>query len=143
MRISTRGRYAARALVDIALFQEGGPVSLREICERQGLSPKYLDQVLTRLKQAGIIRALRGARGGFVLAKPSEEIDLLSVILAVEGPVQVVDCVQDALFCEKSETCVTRGLWIKVSKAVEQVLASTRLKDLIDNAKKLDSVTKA
>jgi len=143
MRISTRGRYATRALVDIALFQDQGPVSLREICERQGLSPKYLDQVLTRLKQAGIIRALRGARGGFVLAKPPQDIDLLSVLLAVEGPIQVVDCVQDPLFCEKSETCVTRGLWMKVSQAVEQVLASTRLQDLINDAKKVHPVTKA
>jgi len=143
MRISTRGRYATRALVDIALFQGQGPVSLREICERQGLSAKYLDQVMTRLRQAGIVRALRGAKGGFVLAKPPHEVDLLSVILAVEGPVNVVDCVQDPLFCQKSETCVTRKVWIRVSEAVEQVLASIKLQDLINQAQKLDSITKA
>jgi len=131
MKLSTRARYGLRALADIALHQNGKPVLLREIAKRQGVSKAYLEQIILTLQAAGFIRSIRGKRGGFLLAKPAEEISLLEVIKALEGPVSLVECVEDPKVCPRKERCPTTRLWERLKEALERELQGLSLKDLL------------
>lgn len=136
MKLSTRGRYATRALLDLALHQTGAPVSLREIAERQEISAKYLDQILSQLRHAGYIRATRGSRGGFRLTADPATLTLLDIVTAVEGRTAIVDCVADPSRCGRASDCVTREVWQEVTRAMEEVLRGITLADLIGRALK-------
>lgn len=131
MKLSTRGRYAARALLDLALHGTGGPVSLREIAQRQGISAKYLDQILSQLRHVGYIRASRGSRGGFQVTADPASLTLLDIVTAVEGRTAIVDCVMDSARCDRAADCVTRDVWREVTEAMERVLRGITLADLI------------
>lgn len=137
MKLSTRGRYATRALLDIALHYKNGPVQLKDISLREGISPKYLDQILTQLKHAGVITASRGPNGGFELSKDPSEITLLEVVSAAEGSLTILDCVGEQRVCPRSSVCVARDVWIEVSKAIENVLSRVTLAQLLEKAKKI------
>jgi Rrf2 family protein len=132
MRLSTKGRYGVRALVDIALNSDGGPVLLRDIAKRQEISAQYLEHLVSPLIRAGILRSIRGAKGGIALAKPPEEITLSRVIEILEGSVAPVECVDNAALCARSDECVTRDVWVEIKAAVMGVLESLTLKDLMD-----------
>ena len=132
MRLSTKGRYGVRALVDIALNSDGGPVLLRDIAKRQDISAQYLEHLVAPLIRAGILRSIRGAKGGIVLAKPPEEIGLSQVIEVLEGSVAPVECVDNAALCARSDECVTRDVWVEIKAAVVGVLEPLSLKDLMD-----------
>lgn len=131
MRLSTRTRYGIRALLDIALHGTAGPVSLKEVAERQGVSEKYLEQVLLTLKGAGLVRSVRGARGGFVLNRRPADIRLGEVVDLLEGPIGLTECVLDREFCPRSELCAARDLWVEASAALQKVLGSLTLEDLV------------
>jgi Rrf2 family protein len=131
MRLSTRTRYGVRALLDIALHGTAGPVSLKEVAERQGVSEKYLEQVLLTLKGAGLVRSVRGARGGFVLNRPPANIRLGEVVDLLEGPIGLTDCVFDRAVCPRSHACAARDLWEEASAALRRVLGSLTLEDLL------------
>jgi Rrf2 family cysteine metabolism transcriptional repressor len=133
MRISTRGRYATRALFDLAQHYGEGPVVLANIAERQEISEQYLEHLLSPLKVAGLVKSIRGASGGFILAKPPAEIRIGQIIEAVEGPAGITDCVDDPACCHRSENCPTRGIWAKASAAMANVFDSISLKDLINS----------
>ena len=135
MRLSTKGRYGVRALVDIALNSDGGPVLLRDIAKRQDISAQYLEHLVAPLIRAGILRSIRGAKGGIALAKPPEEIRLSGVIEVLEGSVAPVECVDNAALCARSDTCVTRDVWVEIKAAVVGVLEPLTLKDLMDRQK--------
>lgn len=135
MKLSTRGRYAARALLDLALHQNNGPTSLKEIAARQDVSPKYLDQILSQLRNAGIVRAMRGSKGGFSLAVESDNLTLLKVITVMEGRTAIVDCVGEGAICERAEECVTRDVWADVGTAIDQVLGAITIGDLVERTK--------
>ncbi|MCL6636310.1 MAG: Rrf2 family transcriptional regulator [Alicyclobacillus sp.] len=123
MKISTKGRYGLMLLVDLAIHGAGSPVSLKSIAERQGLSEHYLEQLIAPLRNAGIVRSVRGAYGGYVLAKAPTEITAADVILTLEGPLQLVDeDIHDGL----------DELWQKLRDAILGVLTSTTLQDLVD-----------
>jgi Rrf2 family protein len=132
MRLSTKGRYGVRALVDIALNSDGGPVLLKDIARRQEISAQYLEHLVAPLIRAGILRSIRGAKGGIALAKAPEEIRLSRVIEVLEGSVAPVECVDNAALCGRSEQCVTRDVWGEIKAAVMGVLDSLTLKDLMD-----------
>jgi Rrf2 family protein len=132
MRLSTKGRYGVRALVDIALNCNGGPVLLKDIAKRQDISAQYLEHLVAPLIRAGILRSIRGAKGGIALAKPPEEIKLSRVIEILEGSVAPVECVDNAALCARSDECVTRDVWVEIKAAVMGVLESLTLKDLMD-----------
>ncbi len=132
MKLSTRARYGTRALLDIALNSNGGPVLLREIAKRQQISLLYLERVITPLVAAGIIRSTRGARGGVWLAKSPRDIKLSDVIRSLEGSLAPVECTSDPTFCSRAATCVTRDLWSEIQKSVDDVLEATTLQDLVD-----------
>ena len=136
MKLSTRGRYGTRALLELALHQGEEPVLLKDIAQRQQISLPYLEHLITPLIVGGILRSTRGARGGVSLAKPPGEIKLSEVIQLLEGSIAPVDCVNDPAVCSRSELCVTRDIWGELKKAMNGVLESTTLQDLVERQKR-------
>jgi Rrf2 family cysteine metabolism transcriptional repressor len=132
MKLSTRGQYGARALLDIAVHYDGNPVLLKDIAKRQAISAQYLEHLISPLIKAGIVRSIRGARGGVTLAKPPEEIKLSQVIQILEGSTAPVECVDNPKVCPRSDFCVTRDVWEEMKRAIIQVLESTTLQDLVE-----------
>jgi Rrf2 family protein len=114
------------------MYQQAGPVLLRDIAKRQGIPLPYLKQLVSPLVTGGILRSTRGARGGLLLAKPPEQIKLIEVIQLLEGPVCPVECVNDRTACERSVTCAPRDVWLELQKAIEGVLEATTLRDLME-----------
>jgi Rrf2 family cysteine metabolism transcriptional repressor len=131
MRISTKTRYGTRAMVDIGEHYGEGPVSLRELAHRQGLSMKYMEQIVPSLKASGLIRSARGAQGGYVLAKEPRQISLHDIVHALVGSWSLVDCLDDKL-CDRAEQCVTYEIWRDIQTAIYKILDSTTLADMID-----------
>ena len=136
MKLSTRGRYGTRALLDLALHQGEGPVLLKDIAQRQQISLRYLEHLITPLLAAGIIRSTRGARGGVWLAKSPQEIKLSEVIRLLEGSIAPAECVNDPMTCPRSDLCVTRDIWAELKKAMNGVLESVTLQDLVERQKR-------
>ena len=131
MKISTKGRYGLRTLMDIAVHQAQGPVNLNDIAERQGISAKYLWQIVNLLKTAGFVRGTRGPKGGYVLLRNPAEITLLDVIQILEGPVSLVECVDDPDFCLRTENCVAHSVWEEVSTAIRVALRKITLAEIL------------
>jgi len=136
MKLSTKGRYGTRALLELALNQENEPVLLRDIATRQQISLPYLEHLITPLIAGGIVRSTKGPRGGVSLARPPEEIKLSEVIQLLEGSVAPVDCIDNPGICSRSSSCATRDIWSELKKAMNEVLESTTLKDLVERQKK-------
>jgi len=132
MQLSTRTRYGLRALLDIALSADNGPVLLREISLRQDVSKAYLEQLILTLQSAGFIRSIRGKKGGFMLMKSPSEIKLDEVVKALERTVSLVECVNDSQVCSRSIDCATRKLWIRLTDLIQKELGSTTLQDLME-----------
>jgi Rrf2 family protein len=141
MRISTRGRYALRAMVDLAQHDANGPVSRQGISERQEISADYLAQLFMRLQSAGLVEGVKGPGGGYRPIRDPARISAEQVVRAVEGPIAVVHCTlpcpDEGPVCRRADRCVTHLLWKQVSEAVTEVLDSVTLKDLADQAKTL------
>ena len=139
MRLSTRGRYAVRAMVDLALHEDQGPVPRRDIAERQEISAHYIEQLFVRLRKAGLIESVKGPGGGYILAHSAERIKAGDIIRTVEGPIALARCValQREAACPRIDNCVTHLLWKRLSERVAEVLDSVTLKDLCDQAHEL------
>jgi Rrf2 family cysteine metabolism transcriptional repressor len=135
LRLSTRGRYATRAMLDLAMHYGQGPILVREISKRQGISERYLEQLLLPLKAAGLVRSMRGAHGGFTLARLPSEIRLIEIVQTMEGSTAPADCVDDAGICAHSRACVTREVWADMKRAADTVLEATTLQDLLARQK--------
>ena len=131
MKLSTRGRYGTRAMLDLALHYGQGPILLKDIARRQQISERYLEHVIIPLRDAGLVISARGAHGGFTLAKPPSEIRLSEIIHVVEGSIAPVDCVDDPKLCSRANFCVTRDVWAEMEKAMSAILESTTLQDLV------------
>ncbi len=131
MKVSTKGRYGLRTLVDIAVHQGKGAVTLNDIARRQKISVKYLWQVINPLKMAGLLSVTRGAKGGYALAKRPEEINMLEVVSRLEGPLSVVECITRDDFCDEIDTCVARSVWKEVNQTVEQTLKNITLAEVL------------
>lgn len=140
MRLSTRGRYALRAMIDLALHADEGPVLRRDIAERQEISAHYIVQLFVKLRRAGLIESVRGPGGGYILAKSAEQIRAGDIIRTVEGPIALVHCVapQQEATCHRVDNCVTHLLWKRLSDKVAEVLDSVTLKDLCDQTCELE-----
>ena len=135
MKISTRGRYGTRMMLDLAAQHDQGPTPLREIAQRQDLSVKYLEQLIIPLKAAGFIRSVRGARGGYILARKPDQISVGQIIETLEGGLSLVDCVQDPRLCERENECPTRDIWLRMSERLMEELSSLSLRDILDGKK--------
>ena len=139
MKISTRGRYGTRALMEMARRYGEGPVLLRDISENQQISLQYLERLMAPLAAAGLIHTTRGAKGGVWLAKQPQEIKLSRVIEAMEGPIIPVDCVGDPEVCNRSDLCASRDVWTEVQHAIYKVLDGITLADLLERQEKKES----
>ena len=135
MKLSTRARYGTRALLDLALHSDRGPVLLKDIAQRQQISVRYLEHLITPLIAGGILRSTRGPKGGVSLARSPGDIRLGEVIQLLEGSIALVDCVEHPDVCTRSELCVTRDMWEELGDAMNRVLESTTLQDLVENKK--------
>jgi len=135
VRLSTRTRYAVRAMLELAVNTSNIPVQLKTIAKRQDISVKYLEQLMAVLKTAGFVRSVRGPRGGYILAKPPNQIKLDRLFSCLEGTVITVECVENDSFCERAADCAPRQLWAELQAAIMHVLKSTTLQDLVDRTK--------
>ena len=130
MKLSTKTRYGMRAMVDLALHYEKGPVLLKDIAKRQEVSMKYLDHIVSTLKANGLIENAKMRHGGYVLSKPPCHIETHEIIKAVEGSLAPVDCVDDPKICHRADFCATLNLWKKLKKSMRDVLEGVTLEDL-------------
>ena len=136
MRLSTRGHYGLKAMFDLANNYGSGPISLKTVAERQNLSDHYLEQLIAMLRKAGLVKSMRGAKGGYFLAREPSEIRVGDVIRALEGPIAPVHCVSeiDPGSCNEADYCITRTVWARVRDGIAKVLDSITLADLCREA---------
>jgi len=136
MKISTRGRYALRLMLDLALNSPDQYVTIKSISERQNISNKYLEQIITALSRAGYVKSIRGAQGGYKLARPAEEYTVGMVLRLIEGSLAPVACMDDTPNkCPRSNDCVTLDIWKKLNDAINDVVDNITLADLVNQHK--------
>jgi len=136
LRLSTRGHYGLKAMFDLAQHYGKNPVPLKMIAERQNLSEHYLEQLVGTLRKAGLVKSVRGAQGGYMLAREPEKIKVGEIIRILEGPIAPVECVDetDPVECDQFECCITRTVWAKVRDSIAAVLDSISLGDMCRDA---------
>ncbi|NLY49878.1 MAG: Rrf2 family transcriptional regulator [Firmicutes bacterium] len=143
MRLSTKGRYGMRAMLALAQRRGEGPVPLKEIAVSKGLSEPYLEQLMSELRKAGLVRSVRGAQGGYLLGRDPENITAGDIIRVLEGPIGPVQCVVDLPgsddVCDLADSCVERVLWEKLRDSITSVLDGITLANLLEEDKKLGS----
>lgn len=133
MKISTKGRYALRLMLDLATYNTGEPVSIKDIAKRQQISEKYLEQIIAVLNKAGFVRSIRGAQGGYVLKRKPEEYTVGMILRRTEGDLAPVSCIgEEGMPCERKGECVTVRLYEKINDAVNGVVDSITLADLLE-----------
>lgn len=135
MKLSTRGRYGVRLMFDLALHYGDGPIYLKDIAGRQGISAKYLWQLINPLKTTKLIISTRGAHGGYILGKAPERISLKEILDVLEGSLCLVDCVDNPSICERASSCVSRDIWGEASKGMRQMLENTTLAAMVKRQK--------
>jgi len=135
MKLSTRTRYGIRAILQLANYYGKGPLQIRTIAKQENISAKYLEQLMPILKSARLVRSIRGAKGGYILAKAPNQIKLSDVFNCLEGTVTTVECVENESYCERVADCITRQVWTQLQQAITNVLQSITLQDLVDRAK--------
>lgn len=133
MKLSTKGRYGLRAMIDLARYSEEEPVSISSIAARQDISERYLEQLVGLLKKAGLVRSIRGATGGYVLARSAGEISVGDVLRALEGSLEPVKC---AAFyseegCMAADGCVTKYVWQKINESINATVDNMMLDELV------------
>ena len=138
MKLSTKGRYGLRALIDLAQYSENEPVSITSISDRQGISERYLEQLMSMLKKAGLIKSIRGAGGGYILAKDMAEISVGDVLRALEGSLEPVDCsgLHPDEGCQSADSCVTKYVWQKINDSINATVDGIKLDQLVEESKK-------
>ena len=139
MKLSTKGRYGLRAMLDIALFSRSEPVSISSIASRENISEPYLEQRVARLKKAGLIKSRRGAQGGYMLAKEPEDISVGDILRALEGNLDAVSCpgLKDDGDCAGAQFCVTKYVWQRINESITTAVDEMHLSDLIRESQKL------
>ena len=131
MKLSTRGRYGTRLMVELAKNYGKGPVSMTEISKKQDIPVKYLEQIIIPLKKANLVSSIRGPKGGHVLSRPPDQVNVWEVLLLLESKLTLVDCLTNKSACKNVGTCVVRPLWSKAYEAIMKLFKETTLKDLL------------
>lgn len=139
MRLTAKSEYGLLALIDLAAHWGLGPISAREIAERQSIPPKFLEQLFVSLRKAGLVTAMRGARGGFVLERTPSEISVLEVVEALEGPLKPTACDGGSL-CARSQVCAAATVWNRATAALRDVFDTTTLADLAGAQASIDAL---
>lgn len=137
MRLSTRGRYAARIMVYMGTKGSRAPVTKHEIAEAESISVDYVGQILVKLRTAGLVTSFRGKKGGFALARDPATITIADVVRATEGPLELAPCREGP--CRRETVCAMQSVWKRTLEAVEKVLESTKLQDVAEVAKKISA----
>ena len=130
MIISTKGRYGLRAMYELARTDAAGPVSIKSIAEGQSISETYLEQLFSKLRAAGLVKSIRGAQGGYLLARPAGEITVGDILKVLEGPLTPADCVTKE--CENAKDCYAHSIWMKIYQGINQVVESITLEDMVN-----------
>ena len=141
MKLSTKGRYGLRAMIDLAEHSGKEPAAISSIAERQGISEGYLEQLAALLKKAGLIKSIRGAGGGYILARDMEDISVGDILRALEGSLEPVRC---AAFyseegCAASESCVTKYVWQKINDSITHTVDEMKLDELVKESRQMNS----
>ena len=138
MKLSTKGRYGLRALIDLAQYRKDAPVSIMSISSRQELSERYLEQLMSMLKKAGLVKSIRGAAGGYILAKPADEISVGDVLRALEGSLEPVDCagLDPEGSCKAADSCVTKYVWQRINESINRTVDEIMLSQLVEESRK-------
>lgn len=142
MKLSTKGRYGLRAVIDLALHDNEDAVALSQIAERQGISMNYLEQLIAKLKKAGIVNGIRGAQGGYKLAQAADKISVGDILRALEGDLSPVDCSEvigseGTAACSNADYCVTKYVWKRISDSINAAVDSIMLSELVDESRKI------
>ena len=133
MKISTRGRYALRMMLDLATYSAGGPVSLKDVAKRQEISDKYLEQIIAVLNKSGYVKSIRGAQGGYLLKKEPEEYTVGMILRLTEGDLAPVGCVgEEKEECNRKAECVTVRIWQQLNDAINNVVDNITLADMLE-----------
>lgn len=138
IKISTKGRYGLKILFDLAYYGDGKPISLSSIAERNDLPLNYLEQIMMKLKKTDMINSVRGAYGGYVLNKPASQITVKDVLVVLEGPFDLTDCLTDEHVCDKTKYCSTRLIYQKITEKINEVTAEITLQDMVDDRKEFE-----
>ncbi len=137
MKISTKGRYALRLMLDLALNNTGEYITIKTIAARQEISEKYLEQIISLLNRAGYVKSIRGAQGGYRLAKEPSEYTVGMILRLTEGSLSPIDCLEDETECHRNGSCVTREVWQELYEAICSVVDRITLQDLVDRQRNL------
>jgi len=140
MRISKRSRYGIRMMLELALNYGKNPLQISEIAEREEISKKYLGQLIIPLKNAGYVSSIRGAYGGYILAKPPEAITIKELFTILEGDLSLAECTKNPTICKRTTLCSTRDIWKLISDRISGVLENMTLKDLAEDTRKKQSM---
>lgn len=144
MKLSTKGRYGLSAMVDLAMHEKEGRISIKSISERQNISMNYLEQIIAMLKKEGFVKSSRGAQGGYALSRSPDRISVGDILRALEGDLNPVDCilVNEEKECEASDSCVTKFVWKKISDSINDVVDHITLEDILreNNRRKGDDL---
>ena len=137
MKLSTKGRYGLRAMIDLARYSETDPVSISTIASRQMISEGYLEQLVALLKKAGLVKSIRGASGGYVLTRSTDEISVGDILRALEGDLEPVKCsaFSSEEGCAVSDACVTKYVWQKINDSINKTVDEMKLSELVENSK--------
>lgn len=135
MKLSTKGRYGLRALIDLALYSENETVSIQSIARRQNISDSYLEQLMRKLRSAGLIVSVRGAQGGYKLARPVNEISVGDVLRALEGSLEAVTCGGEDNSCQGADLCVTKFVWERINSSIRDTVDSIKLSQLVEESR--------
>ena len=133
MKLSTKGRYGVKAMVELAINYGKDPISIKTIAEKQKISEYYLEQLFAPLRKANIITSNRGAQGGYILSRAPEEISVYDIIAVLEGPIEISQCLDEGVTCDNTDCCATRLLWSRLKKSIDDITKSTSLKDIVDD----------
>lgn len=136
LKLSTKGRYGVKAMFALAQRFGQGPTPLKQIAEEQGVSEPYLEQIISSLRKAGLVKSIRGAQGGYMLTRKPDDITIGDIVRVLEGPIVPTDCLDDNqnVICDRADDCIPRGVWKKVKDSVDRVLDSITLKQMCDEA---------
>ncbi|MBC2579019.1 Rrf2 family transcriptional regulator [Clostridium sp. DJ247] len=135
MKLSTKGRYGVKAMVDLAIHYGEEPSSIKSISERQNISEYYLEQLFSPLRKANLIKSIRGAQGGYILSRDPKDISVADIMTVLEGPIEISECIEEnnEISCNNIECCATRVLWSRIKKSIDSVMESTTLQDMLDD----------
>ena len=137
MKLSTRGRYGIQTMYDLALNADNGPQSIKAIAERGGMPEAYLEQLIAALKRSGLVTSTRGAQGGYMLSRPADKITVGDVLRAMEGGLNLVDCLDGEDACDKACACPSRIVWQKLRDGLNAIVDGITLQDMIDDYKRV------